>query len=50
MGRNLAPDPANPRVRELVRSQSDRRNRIVSAAAIWIVLGALGRCRVATFS
>ncbi len=41
MGRNLAPDPANPRVRELVRSQSDRRNRIVSAAAIWIVLGAL---------
>lgn len=41
MGQSLAPDPASPRLRELISSQSDRRNRIMAAAAIWIVLGVL---------
>jgi ribose/xylose/arabinose/galactoside ABC-type transport system permease subunit len=41
MGQQLVPDPAPPRLRDLIRSQSDRRNRYVAAAAIWIVLGVL---------
>jgi ribose/xylose/arabinose/galactoside ABC-type transport system permease subunit len=41
MGGNLATDPSSTRVRELLRSQSDRRNRLISAAAIWIVLSVL---------
>ena len=41
MGQSLAPDPASPRLRQLISSQSDRRKRVVAAAAIWIVLGAL---------
>jgi ribose/xylose/arabinose/galactoside ABC-type transport system permease subunit len=41
MGQNFATDPSSPRLRGLLRSQPDRRNRIVTAAAIWIVLGVL---------
>lgn len=41
MGQSLAPDPSSPRLRELIRSQSDQRNRFMAAAAIWIVLGLL---------
>lgn len=41
MSQNLAPEPMNPDVRVLVRSQADRRNQLLSAAAIWIVLGVL---------
>jgi ribose/xylose/arabinose/galactoside ABC-type transport system permease subunit len=41
MSQNLAPDPMNPDVRMLVRGQADRRSQVMSAAAIWIVLGVL---------
>jgi ribose/xylose/arabinose/galactoside ABC-type transport system permease subunit len=41
MGQVLVPEPSGPRVRELVRAQSDPRRRWLQAAAIWIVLGAL---------
>lgn len=41
MGQVLVPEPSGPRVRELVRAQSDTRRRWLQAAAIWIVLGVL---------
>lgn len=41
MGQVLVPEPSGPRVRQLVRAQSDTRRRWLQAAAIWIVLGVL---------
>ena len=41
MGQVLVPEPSGPRLRQLVRSQSDTRRRWLQAAAIWIVLAVL---------
>jgi ribose/xylose/arabinose/galactoside ABC-type transport system permease subunit len=41
MGQVLVPEPTGPRVRQLLRAQSDTRRRWLQAAAIWIVLAVL---------
>lgn len=41
MSQHLAPEPKNPDERVLARGRTHRRNQLLSATAIWIVLGVL---------